>query len=293
MSDTVRGLAWGLLGVAAFSLTLPATRVAVAALDVGFVVVGRCLGAALLAGAVLWATRQPWPAKRDLWPLVGVALGLVVGFPLFTTYAMQTVPSFHGAIVIGLLPLATAIVGAIFGGERPSLAFWATGVAGSAVIVAFVLHDTAFEPGVGDLALVGSVISAGFGYAIGGLLARRMAAWQVICWALVLSLPALVPAGLWTLRWPETAVPASSWLGFGYVTVVSQLVGFFAWYRGLALGGIARVGQLQLLQVFMTLAASAVLLGEQVGPHAIAYAAAVVALVALGARLRIGTKRPT
>ncbi len=242
------GVLWGALGVASFSLTLPATRAAVAHLDVGFVAIGRGLGAGLLAAVILWTTRQPVPRRSDLFSLCGVAAGVVIGFPFLTTLAMVHVPAAHGAIVVGLLPLSTAVAG---------------------------------------VALIGAVVSAAFGYALGGRLATRLGGWQVICWALVVSLPFLALAALVLVEWPRASVPWSAWAGFAYVTLVSQLLGFFAWYHGLAIGGIARVSQTQLLQLFMTLAASAVLLGERLDPRMLTYGAAIVAIVAAGTRVRV------
>jgi drug/metabolite transporter (DMT)-like permease len=287
MSQEWRGMLWGLLAVASFSLTLPATRAAVAHLDVGFVAIGRGIGAGVLAAAILWLTRQPAPRRKDLPALCGIAAGVVVGFPFLTTLAMAHVPASHGAIVVGLLPLSTAVAGVALAGERPSSGFWIVSVAGTGVVLAFVLDSAQGAISAADFALIGAVASAAFGYALGGRLAARLGGWQVICWALVAALPVLGAAAPLAAGWPRAFVPWSAWAGFAYVTLVSQLIGFFAWYHGLALGGIARVSQTQLLQLFLTLAASALLLGEQLAPRVLTYAAAIVAIVAVGTRLRI------
>ncbi|MBA3504309.1 MAG: DMT family transporter [Betaproteobacteria bacterium] len=281
------GVLWGALGVASFSLTLPATRAAVAHLDVGFVAIGRGLGAGLLAAVILWTTRQPVPRRSDLFSLCGVAAGVVIGFPFLTTLAMVHVPAAHGAIVVGLLPLSTAVAGVALAGERPSAGFWIVSLAGTAVLLAFILDRAQGSVSAADVALIGAVVSAAFGYALGGRLATRLGGWQVICWALVVSLPFLALAALVLVEWPRASVPWSAWAGFAYVTLVSQLLGFFAWYHGLAIGGIARVSQTQLLQLFMTLAASAVLLGERLDPRMLTYGAAIVAIVAAGTRVRV------
>ncbi len=282
------GLIFGVLGVASFSLTLPATRLAVADLDPTIVGLGRAVVAAALALAVLLARRQPLPPPL-LWPrLVVVALGVVVGFPWLSAWAMDRVPAIHGAVVTGLLPLSTAAFGALLAGERPSPLFWLATVAGGAVVVGFALLSGGGAIGLADLALLGAVAAAGLGYAEGARLARRLGAWPVICWALLLSAPVLiVPVGV-EIASRGAAAGADAWLGFAYVSVVSMFFGFFAWYRGLAKGGIARVGQLQLLQPFLTIFAAALLLGEAVTPLALGAAAMVLLCVAAGRRARIG-----
>lgn len=281
------GLFWGLLAVASFSLTLPATRVAVGSLGVGFVSVGRGIGAGLAAAAILWTTRQPVPGRRDLLVLIAVAACVVIGFPFLTSLAMTQVSASHGAVVVGLLPLSTAVAGAAFAGERSSHGFWLASLAGTVVLLAFVLSDTRLAVAPADIELMGAVIFGACGYALGGRLAVRLGGWQVICWALVVSLPLLFAAAPLLVDWPRNPVPLAAWVGFGYLALVSQLIGFFAWYRGLAMGGIARVSQMQSLQLFMTLAASAALLGERIEPRVLAYGAAMTAIVAVGARLRV------
>jgi len=278
------GFWYGLLGIASFSLTLPATRVAVAYLDPTVVGLGRALVAALLAALLLAATRQRWPTRVEVRGLAIVIAGVIFGFPFLSAWALRQVPSAHGAIVIGVLPLATACVATIRGGERPSWLFWLAGLIGSAAVIGFALSSGAGGPHAADLALLGAVIAGAFGYAEGARLARTLGSWQVISWALVLAAPLLsIPVGL--AIWQHgVAAPPAAWLGFIYVAVVSQLLGFFAWYRGLALGGVARVSQLQLLQPFLTLIAAALLLHEQITPGTIAVALVVVAAVAIGRR---------
>jgi drug/metabolite transporter (DMT)-like permease len=276
-----------LLGVAAFSLTLPATRAAVPYLGVTFVFLGRVAGAGLAAALILWFTRQPFPLRED-WPsLIVTSLGVVLGFPFLTTLALNYVPASHGAIVISLLPISTAVAGAVLAGERPSAHFWlASGVA-TAIVIAFILQSAHGRPSLPDAALVGAVMAAACGYAKGGQLTGRLGAWQVICWSLVIALPLTAPATMLFIAWPQQMAPASAWVGFAYAMLVSQLTGFFAWYHGLSLGGIARVRQIQLMQLFFTLAASAWLLGEIIDGRLLVYGMAVTAAVAFGARARI------
>jgi drug/metabolite transporter (DMT)-like permease len=286
-SDEGRGLAWGVLGVALFSLTLPATRAAVAHLDPYFVASGRALLAAMIAAAVLLVTRQRRPTRKQLGTLALSSLGVVFGFPFFVTWAMQHVPATHGAVVLALLPLATAAAGALVAHERPSRGFWAVGVAGSLVVVGFALRHGGGSLGAADLALLAAILSAALGYAVGARASVALGGWQTISWSLVICVPVLVPLAFAFGPRDLASVPATSWAGFLYLALVSQYLGFFAWYHGLALGGIARVGQVQLLQPFMTLAGSAMLIGEALRADEIFFAAVVVALVAIGRKMPI------
>jgi len=283
-ADRRLGLWLGLLGVVAFSGTLPATRVAVAYLDPVFVGLGRALVAAVLAAIVLAATRSPWPALA-LWPrLALVAAGVVVGWPVLSAFAMRHVPASHGAVVAGLLPLATALAGAWLAHERPSRRFWMCAMLGSAVVVAFALWEGGGAPQWADLLLVGAVLAAAVGYAEGARIARVLGGWQVICWVLVLSAPFLIVPTILVSDARLLAAPWPAWTGFAYVAVISMFLGFFAWYRGLALGGIAAVGQTQLLQPFLTIFASAWLLHERVDAATFVAAGLVVVTIAIGRR---------
>ena len=282
--DVRLGYFFGFVGVASFSLTLPATRVAVVALDPVFVGLGRAVVAALLAAFVLIVQRVPWPGWALLPRLALVAAGVVIGFPLFSAWAMRSVHASHGAVVIGLLPLATAIAGAAIAHERPSRMFWACAIFGSAVVVAFALWQGGGTPHPADGLLVLAVIAAAIGYAEGARLARTMGGWQVISWSLVIAAPVVAVPTAMFVDARLLAAPPSAWLGFVYVSVVSMFLGFFAWYRGLAQGGIAAVGQVQLLQPFLTIFASALLLGERIDWATIVAAALVIASIALGRR---------
>ena len=281
------GLIYGFLGVLTFSLTLPATRLAVIDLDATVVGLGRGLVAALLSATLLKITRQPLPARRHLPSLLTIAAGVIIGFPLLSAWAMRWLPASHGAIVLGLLPLATAIAGVFRAGDRPSSAFWCFSSVGSAVVVLFAIIMGGGHLQMADFALLGAVAAAAIGYAEGGRLARELGGWQVICWALVLSAPVLaVPVGLTVVQHGLHASLAS-WLGFGYVSIFSMFLGFFAWYHGLAIGGVARVGQIQLLQPFLTLIASALWLHEPITWLTVGTAFIVVTVVALGKKAPI------
>lgn len=283
------GILYGLLGVFSFSLTLPATRVAVAELDPTFVGLGRAIVAAILAAIALRVTRQPLPTRSQWRDLAIVAFGVILGFPLLSAWAMRQLPAAHGAVVIGLIPLATAIAATIRGGERPSLRFWLATAIGSGTIVAFTLAAGGGQFQIPDIALIGAVVAAAIGYAEGGKLARSIGGWQVICWALVLAAPVLLVPTLLAARSGLSASP-TAWFGFAYVCVISQFLGFFAWYHGMAIAGVARVSQLQLLQPFLTIAFSALLLHEQITLPTIAAACIVIACVGIGRRSLIHQK---
>ena len=294
LSAESRGLLLGLLGVAIFALTLPMTRLAVgtpeAPLIPGlFLAMGRAAVAGLLSAALLLAQRAPLPKRGDWWPLIVTALGVVFGFPLLTSVAMRYLGAVHAAVIIGLLPLATAAVGALLQRQRPSGAFWACALLGSGLVVVFAVlrsgqSGLALHPA--DLLLMAAVACAAVGYAWGGRLAQRMRADAVICWALVLSLPVSLPLA-W-VSWPQAPLPASAWGGFAYVAVFSMWLGFFAWYRGLALGGTVRVSQVQLAQPFMSMLFAVPLLGESLDTVSVAFGLAVLATVALGRRMPVG-----
>jgi drug/metabolite transporter (DMT)-like permease len=277
---TAVGWGSGLLGVIIFSGSLPATRVAVAGFDPFFLTSARAVIAALLGFGLLLGLRQPRPERRDLASLAIVALGVVVGFPLLTALALQHITAAHSTVFIGLLPFATAIFGVLRGGEKPKPMFWLFSLAGSLTVALFALMQSADASLVGDLLMIAAIVFCGLGYAEGAALSRRLGGWQVISWALVLSLPVMLLLALITLpeSWPAISSPA--WIGLGYVSVFSMLVGFVFWYRGLALGGIAGVGQLQLLQPFFSLFLAGFLLHEPVALSMIAVTMFVVCCVA-------------
>lgn len=289
MTQESKGMWLGVIGVAIFSLTLPFTRMAVVELNPIFVAFGRAVVAAICSGALLWYLGAARPTAAQWRPLLIVSLGVVVGFPVFATVAMVYVPASHGAIVIGILPLATALFGALRCGERPSPGFWITAVAGSAIVIGFALSDNAGSASgfhLADLALFAAVVAA-VGYAEGARLSQTMGGQQVISWALVLALPLLLPVTAWFgWRYGVTASPRA-WAGFVYVSLFSMFIGFFFWYKGLALGGIARVGQTQLLQPFLTLVGAALLVNEPLQLRQISFACAVIAVVAIGRRMPV------
>lgn len=277
-----RGLLLGLLGVVGFSVTLPATRVAVTYFDPLTVGLGRALLAALCAALLLWVTRQPWPNRQQRRGLVVVALGVVVGFPLFSSMALQQLPAAHGAIIVAILPLFTAVVGALRLRQRPSYRFWLLSGLGTALVLLFALSSGVQGLQAADGLLLLACLAAAVGYAEGGRLAGSMGGWQVISWSLVGVAPFLLLPVAWSIYQHGITAPLSGWLAFGYVSLISQFLAFFFWYQGMALAGVVRVSQLQLLQPFMTLLVATVLLGEAVTASMLGFAAAVVATVAMG-----------
>jgi drug/metabolite transporter (DMT)-like permease len=256
----------GLLGVVIFSGSLPATRIAVLEMSPFFLTFLRASLAGLLAIVLVCALREPRPQRAQLFSLLIVSGGVVIGFPLLTALALQHVTSAHSIVFLGLLPLCTAIFALLRGGERPKRAFWLFSLLGSLLVVAFALAQSHAVSLTGDLLMLAAVIVCGLGYAEGAALTRTLGGWQVICWALILSLPVMLPAAWLTQPATLVDISAQAWGALGYVSLFSMLIGFIFWYNGLARGGIAAVGQLQLLQPFFGLALSALLLNERVSP---------------------------
>jgi drug/metabolite transporter (DMT)-like permease len=290
-----RGLFFGFLGVLAFSFTVPLTRVAVGALDPAFVGLGRAMVAAALAAALLLATRQGLPERRHWRGLVVTGSGVIVGFPLFTSLALRDLPSADAAVIVGLLPAATAVMAVLRAGERPSRAFWGACVFGLFAVLLFAVSQGAgLVPERGHLLVLLAVVLCSLGYAEGGALAQEIGGWRVISWSLVIFAPFLAPFVAWSVLGSGGAGLAGAgpvaWACFAYVSVVSMFLGFFAWYRGLAEGGVARVGQVQLSQPVLTLLWSVLLLGERVGPLTVLCALLVLGSVAVGQRTRVKGK---
>lgn len=265
-----------------FSGSLPATRLAVQDMDPLLLTFLRASIAGLLAIALLVGFRQKRPRLAQLVSLIIVSSGVVLGFPLLTALALQRITSAHSIVFIGLLPLMTALFGVLRGGERPRRAFWIFSLLGSLLVVGFALTQNAAASLSGDLLMLAAVIVCGLGYAEGAKLTRELGGWQVICWALVIALPLMLPASL--LVQPASACHLGLlWAALGYVSLFSMLIGFIFWYKGLAAGGIAAVGQLQLLQPFFGLGLSAALLHETVSPLMLAVTLGVV-LCVVGSR---------
>lgn len=281
MNRFMNGWVNGFIGVAIFAGSLPATRVAVMGFEPGFLTAARAAIAGILGLILILVLKEKKPAKKDWWPLAIVAIGVVIGFPLFTALALQYMNAAHSIVFVSLLPLATAIFAVLRGGEKPNQFFWIFAVLGSAVVFAymfFISGDTSL--GIGDFYMLMAIIFCGFGYAEGGVLSRKIGGWQVICWALILSLPFMLFLTIFYMPTSFQNISASAVVGLIYVSLFSMLIGFFFWYKGLAQGGIAAISQLQLLQPLMGLAIAAALLHEHVSWSMLVVTAATLLCVA-------------
>lgn len=290
-----KGLWLGVLGVVIFALTLPLTRIAVGTPEMPqmsgiFVATGRAVVAAVLSALFLLFTRARWPRREDALPLAVVALGVVFGFPLFTSIAMRHVQAVHASVMLGVLPLATALVGAWLHRTRPSTGFWICAFLGTALVVGFALlrsdaHGLQLQ--AADLLLLAAMACAAVGYAWGARLSGTMRAEHVISWALLLTLPINLPLAL--SQWPTATLQPAAWWAFAYVAVFSMWLGFFAWYRALALGGTVRVSQVQLIQPFLSMLFAVPLLGESLDALTLGFGLAVMATVFVGRRMPLST----
>lgn len=275
------GTLYGLLGMVSFSLTLPATRAAVIYFDPWVVALGRPVIAGVLAALLLIVTRQRPPERRYWKNFVLVIAGVVIGVPLLFAWGMANLPASHGAITLALLPMATTLLAVLRAGERPSVRFWIACAVGSVAVFAFAVDRGLGRLRWGDMFLFLSVLASAIGYTEGARLSRVFAGWQVVSWALVFGLPFLIVPLVFVVKKPASPVPSLAWCSFAYVCVVSQFTGLFVWYKGLAAGGISKIGQLQLLQPFCTFAFSVLLLGESITVPMLVTAAVVVASVAV------------
>jgi drug/metabolite transporter (DMT)-like permease len=282
------GIALGCAGVLLFAGTLPATRLAVASIDPMFLTAARTTIAGLAGLAVLLATRRPLPPPRLWLPLIVAGLCSVYGFPIFMALAMTSVPAAHGGVVLGIIPLGTTAAACLVASERPSAGFWLASLAGAAIVVVFMLSQSeAWTIAAGDLFLLGTVVSGSFAYALSGRLSMSMPGWEVISWQVTALLPTSALAAL--LLWPDNlaGVPVQAWAGLAYVSFVSQFTAFFVFNAAMAMAGVSRVGQLMLLQPFVIVALAAPVNGEPIRLSTMAYAAAVVAVVMIGQRMRV------
>jgi drug/metabolite transporter (DMT)-like permease len=287
MNSVTRGYLLGFLGVAVFSLTLPFTKLAVREFDPLFISIGRTVMAALVAMPLVLLTRQPKPDWSDLKTLIIIAAGVVLGFPILSSVAMKTAPASHGSVVLALLPLGTAFMSTIFAGEKPSRIFWLWSLLGSSTVIIYALWDGGVALHGADSLLVLAVIAASMGYAAGGQLSRKLGGWQVICWALIVALPVTLPLTVYFSHAVTGGESFQAWACFAYLGLMSQLIGFFAWNKGLATGGVAKVGQVQLLQTFMTQLAASFILFEPLTIRSLFFASLVAACVWFGRKAQV------
>ena len=292
LSSSRAGLWWGLLGVAAFSFTVIFTRIAVGGLSPMFVGSARAVIAALLAATALALTKQRLPTGTQWARLAVVAGGVVVGFPLLTSYALTTAAASHGAVVIALLPAATAVMAAIRGKERPPKSFWTMAAVGAVTALVFaMLHGGDFgRLNWSDLLLFGAVAAAAIGYAEGGMLSRELGSWQTVSWALVIASPLMIVLTVVSMIHQPPAGTPIQWAALSYLAVVSMFLGFFAWYRGLAIGPMAQVSQVQLVQPVLSIIWAALLLGEELTWSTILGGGAVIVCAGVAVRIRLDRK---
>jgi drug/metabolite transporter (DMT)-like permease len=286
-----KGMVLGFIAIAAFSVTLPATRMAVREIHPSLIGFGRSVVAGVIAAFILLITKQRRPSIAQVRKLLIIASGVVLGFPFLSAWAMKSVHASHGAVLIGILPLATAAAGALRAGDRPSFGFWITATLGSAIVVGFAVIQGAGRLQTADLLLLVALLLGSIGYAEGGRLARELGGWQVICWALVISLPVSGPLFVMNILKHGFSASTPVWICFLYVSLISQLFGFFIWYHALAIGGVARVGQVQLIQPFLTMSGSAFLLGEKLDLLTVGAACLVVLTLLIGRKTSIRNEK--
>jgi len=282
-----QGMLLGFIAVAIFSLTLPVTRQIIPYFDPVFIGLGRSVVAALIALPILLFFKQRFPNPQQVKQLLITALGIIAGFPVLTAFAMQTVPASHGSVVIGLLPLLTAVFAVIISHERPSLGFWLAAIVGALLVIVYSLLQGGMELHIGDIYLLGASILGALGYAMGAKVSKELGGWQVICWVNVLGFPFSIIGVLLVKPDNFELIPMSAWMGFVYLALASQLFGFFLWYKGLVMGGTARVSQTQLLQPFLSIIAAIILLGERVDLSTYAFAIAVVLAIFVTRKMQI------
>lgn len=286
-NNEYNGLFFGFLAIAAFSITLPATRLAVTHIDPTLVGLGRSLVAAVPAALLLLWFKSPLPSHRQWLGLLIVMAGVVLGFPWLTSLAMQNISGAQGGIIVSVLPLFTAIAGALIIGHRPSAGFWLMAILGSSLVFIYLALDKHGQFSGSELILLGASVLCAIGYAEGGRLAKEMGGFAVISWALVLSVPfSIFPV---TLAWSDeiSLIPWQAWAGFLYVSLISQWLAFIFWYHGLAIGGVVRVSQIQLLQPFLTLFVASLLLDESISMLMIVFSFAVVISIVIGKRMPV------
>ncbi|BDH62795.1 hypothetical protein MTP04_29250 [Lysinibacillus sp. PLM2] len=284
------GLLLGLIGVICFSLTLPSTSIAVKYFGSTVVGLGRTVAAAILVAIVLIVRKEKLPSLRQFKSLIIVAAGAVLGFPLLTSWAMESLPVSHGAVELALLPLATVGFAMLRAGEIPSLKFWASSLIGSLAVIVYALHLGFGQLQLADIALFASALILGLSYAEGGRLAKELGSWQVIAWAIIIGAPFFIIPVLLNITTEMLQAPLHAWISFMYLAVVSQFLAYVAWYSGLSLGGIARVSQIQYLQPFLMILFVSLFLGESITLFTIVIAVIVIFSVIIGKNARVSKK---
>lgn len=292
MSPQQQGSLLGALAVISFSLTLPMSRYAVAEIDPLFIGFGRTALAGLVAAILLLIVKAKFPNRQQLLIIPWIMIGVVFLFPIFSAWSMKYMTASNGGIIMGIMPMCTAIFAVWLARERPSPLFWVSAIAGAALVMTYSMPAQGFQLGVGDIMLLVGTIIGALGYAYGGLLAKLIPSWQVICWTVVLALPITLPAAIYTAPTDMGAISQGAWGSFLYLALISQLFGFFLWYHAMAIGGIAKVGQIQLLQPFFTLLFAWMWLGEQLTLEMWVFAGLIVTTVFFAQKARMTTPVP-
>lgn len=270
----------GFIGVLLFSGSMPATKVAVLSLDPIFVTAARAGIAGILALICLLVFKEKRPTKKQLMPLAIVAIGGVIGFPLLSALALQYITSAHSLVYLGILPMSTAVFAVLRGGEKPKRIFWLFSILGSLIVIGFAALQGGTSSPVGNILMIIAILLCGLSYAEGAKLSKSLGGWQVISWAVVISLPISLPIMYLTAPSAPALISTETWIGVAYLGIFSMFIGFIFWYKGLAQGGTASVGQLQLLQPFFGLALAATLLNEHVSSSMILVTIGVILCVA-------------
>ncbi|OUS00215.1 EamA family transporter [Halobacteriovorax marinus] len=289
MTNEMKSLIYGIIGVLCFGITLPVTRYISPSFDPFFIGSARAFIAGLTAIVVLFLLKAVKPTKAQIRPLLVVTFGAVLGFPVMASFAMKYVPASHGGVVVGLLPMVTAIFGTMITKDKPSFWFWVTSVIGSILIVSFTLLKGGGHFQIGDIALFIAVLCAAIGYAVGGTLSKEMGGKYVICWATIFALPFVLYPAITLFPSDPTSIAIEHWVGLIYLSLISQLFAFFFWYKALAMGGIARISQLQLTQPVITLSISALFIGELIGLQTIVFAFLIIIVVTINKKMPIAT----
>jgi drug/metabolite transporter (DMT)-like permease len=290
VKDETRGMIYGVIGVILFGITLPITRYISPSFDPFFIGFARAFIASFVAVFILITLKAKRPSRNQFKSLLAVTFGVVLGFPVMASFAMSYVPASHGGVVVGLLPIMTAIFGTIISKDKPSIWFWVTSLFGSALIIAFTLSKGGGHFQTGDLSLFLAIFCAAIGYSVGGTLSKEMGGKYVICWGMIFSFPLVIYPVITLFPAHPESVPTAHWLGLIYLSLVSQLFAFFFWYKALALGGIARISQLQLTQPIITLFISAIFIGELIGLETIIFAILIIGVVAINKKMPIMTR---
>ncbi len=290
MTKETKGMLIGFIGVLIFSLTLPLTRIAVQEMTPFYLSFGRGVIAGVCGALMLLVTQSPLPTKSQLKKLLITAFCVVYGFPIFTSIAMKTLPSAHSGIVLGILPLASSAIGAIRFSERPSVGYWVSAICGTVLVLAYSMIDSGEGLAIGDIWLLLAILTAAIGYSEGGKLSEEMGAIKVISWAVAITLPINIPISYLFANSALTDLSVNVLVSFLYLGVFSAFIGFFFWYKGIALGGVARVGQVQLLQPFLTLICAYFLMGESITFLNLVFAIAVLLVVLIGKNTKIESK---